>query len=410
MTDNKRNRSEAAPPSLTSSDRGNHHPQTVPYVNATGSSSPTSGVNPASAAASRVTCGKNLLLRISNRNRQRKKRKKDRVERVYNKNYSGPMGAPTFDATGIAHKKQKGPSSSSCLILGMKRTDTFSLEMKMSDIDVKDAARRDIKIESPAHYLLKLHEEGWAELPDARDEARARMVEKIGGCHVFCVSNYLSATMPSPRNHLNASFSSKGFIKEFSLFRGLTFRQIVLDWFYSPVGWTGDRWKPFFFEMVLPYFATFLENNHADDDGLLCKLPCAIFLPSNDHVLAEIFASSWFAPPPEHRGPFDVSLLTKVEAQKQNILCRATAAIPNDIMSLLGKVGDQFDYSLTWHKRLLDRCDHRFHPENIEKWVAELLSKRSPKDIVYVKLSPAMRSKNSSSTMSSVADVSTSVI
>ena len=87
-----------------------------------------------------------------------------------------------------------------------------------------------------------------------RDRVRCEALENLG----FIVHTVDDKHVDHPR-HCNANFNNdRAFIKQIKDKWGhdLQYSHIILDYFFSPVGWARERWKPKFFAATIPQIGT----------------------------------------------------------------------------------------------------------------------------------------------------------
>ena len=175
---------------------------------------------------------------------------------------------------------------------------------------------------------------------DGRDFARLRAMELSLDAEAYAVS--LGAGAPSrycPKRHLSADFNTHDFLKGMEQnFGPVKFRQVILDYFYIPPAWTGEHWKPFFFDNVLPNLAQFLEFPPVDTPrsrlGVLGY--GVIYLPFCLHCFWEVVASRYVL---ERR--YTISFVPDDELE-QHALWLGTQEIPLLTMQqILGKKRSQ---------------------------------------------------------------------
>ncbi|GKZ00500.1 hypothetical protein MPSEU_001002400 [Mayamaea pseudoterrestris] len=91
---------------------------------------------------------------------------------------------------------------------------------------------------------------------DGRDLARIVETERVCKADVYTVSREKGAIYRSDR-HYEGDFNHRKFVASLKdHFSGVTFDQVLLDYFWIPTGWDRQHWSRSFFESSLVSFAT----------------------------------------------------------------------------------------------------------------------------------------------------------
>jgi len=148
-----------------------------------------------------------------------------------------------------------------------------------------------------------------------RDRVRCEALEDLGYA-VYTLDNKHEDTVLGHNKHCQANFAdARRMFRSMNMrWKGVQFDHIILDYFFSPVGWARERWTEAMFRETLPQFVT---DNVLSKDG-------EIWLPNLECVQELIHSYS------------DVLLphytLELVADPLLNPLYLATEAIEDDLM------------------------------------------------------------------------------
>jgi hypothetical protein len=204
---------------------------------------------------------------------------------------------------------------------------------------------------------------------DGRDLARCLSLESSNQTNAYCASLENGAAY-SPSRHLCANFNRKAFTKECKAAFGnsITFRQIILDYFWIPKGsWAMSHWKPEFFQHTLPSFVkenlldttcvrSFLTTrfDSAESRDNTANVNTAtylheggasgvVYLPFTLHCVSRIIAAY-----KELSECYTISFMNKSELPEHALWYATTQINPDSMQSWLGKAINQEDVYCTF--------------------------------------------------------------
>ncbi len=204
---------------------------------------------------------------------------------------------------------------------------------------------------------------------DGRDLARCFSLESSNQTNAYCASLENGAAY-SPSRHLCANFNRKAFTKECKSAFGnsITFRQIILDYFWIPKGsWAMTHWKPEFFQHTLPSFVkenllettcvrsfltTKFDSAESRDNTATVITATSlheggaygvVYLPFTLHCVSRIIAAY-----KELSECYTISFMNKSELSEHALWYATSQINPDTMQSWLGKAINQEDVYCTF--------------------------------------------------------------
>ena len=136
---------------------------------------------------------------------------------------------------------------------------------------------------------------------DGRDLVRCLATENHCSVHVYTVSQEDGAVYDQ-RRHMWANFNRPSFVRSLQKkFHGVTFDQVILDYYWIPCGWDVTHWRSHLFEYTLVHLARYdvlrrpkeqqpIDKNNFHGKGSDRIKTGVVYLPFCFHCFKEVIA------------------------------------------------------------------------------------------------------------------------
>ena len=157
----------------------------------------------------------------------------------------------------------------------------------------------------------------------ARDMIRILSLEYMYNCYCYTIS--ILETENDSNRHSNINFNNRKFCKSLiqKYTQNISFKEVILDYFFMPNSWQKDHWKESFFRNTIP---DLFKTGLLEEDGLIfipfC-LHCLEQIVINIEIISEIYC---------------IEFVPIEDLKKSHKLWNATQIIPDsDFNNIFGK-------------------------------------------------------------------------